>query len=84
MKFLFALLLFILSMPVVAEGGKHGNPHMIIGEDGCTYVVGNIESCERVPAPPQSGIEVYICGNVTATCPEDSSEDEEDEHPGKR
>lgn len=69
----FLLGIFSIALSIAgyaySEGGKNRNPHMMVGEDGCVYTLpGNQENCDEVPAPPQSGIEVYVCNNVAVIC----------------
>ena len=73
---LLAIFSAILSVAgyVYGEGGKKNNPHL--GDDVC--LVGNTEACDEVPAPPQSGIRVYICDGVEIVCVDEPEDDEED------
>ncbi|MBW1672141.1 MAG: hypothetical protein JRJ45_00595 [Deltaproteobacteria bacterium] len=76
MYWAFLMIIFLgLSGLAAGEGGKKGNPNLIIGEDGCVYALPtSTKACEEVPAPPQSGIEVYVCSDVIALCPEEVEE----------
>lgn len=65
---LFMLLITSWSLSY-AEGGKVKNPVIIDEDTECAMVISGIdtEKCLEVPAPDQSGINVFNC-QVTIIC----------------
>ena len=55
---------------VYASGGqvRFGNP--VIDQDGCVLSIPegiDIEDCQLIPAPDQSGVAVYFCDGIELT-----------------
>ena len=60
-----------------AAGGQNQTANPIFG-DGCVEVTPpgiDTENCEEVPAPPQSGVEVFFCdGTRIIICEEEEGD----------
>jgi hypothetical protein len=60
------LALALVAAGAYAAGGKNQTETPIFG-DGCVEVTPpgiDLEECELVPAPPQSGMAVYFCSGT--------------------
>jgi len=70
MKMLIAITsMIIFSSLAIGGGDKVNNPRLIVGEDGCVYTMpSSTDNCDLVPAPPQSGIQVYVCAESLVIC----------------
>lgn len=67
--FWMIFLTVFLTLSAYAGGDKVNNPRLVLGEDDCVYTMpSSPDNCEEVPAPPQSGIQIYICNEATVVC----------------
>ena len=77
MKFVVSLLAVLISFGVFAEGGKNRAQNPVIA-DGCPDKMPRLVEdglCDAVPAPDQSGVVVYFCGDSVFVCGEDEDDD---------
>ena len=71
-------LTFLPAVGVLAEGGKVQDKNPVFGDD-CVEMTPpgiDLDQCEEMPAPPQSGVEVFFCEGSTRVIVCESEEEE--------
>ena len=84
MRTILGIILLMAAFVVDAGGDKNrtASPILSPGDAACVYTVPDnidLDQCDEVPAPEQSGISVWFCDEVlTVLC------DTESENPGRK
>ena len=84
MKTILGIILMCIVMAASAGGDKNrtASPILSPGDAACVYTIPDnidLNQCESVPAPDQSGVSVWFCDEVlTVLC------DAESDNPGNR
>ena len=79
---LVALLLSLIMSPTFAAGGKNQIQNPIFG-DNCIETIPpgvDAEACEEMPAPAQSGVNVFFCDTTTIVICTDEEDSEQSEY----
>ena len=73
------LLLSFFAASSFAAGGQNQIQNPIFGEDCIETIPPGVDAgaCEEMPAPAQSGVNVYFCDTTTIViCPEEEAEED--------